>query len=190
MTTVERVMPCSAAAVSRVLADGWLYATWVVGASRIRAVAEGWPAPGTRIAHSFGIWPLVVDDETVSRAWTPGAVLVLQARGWPAGEARVRITVAEIDGGCRVRISEDAVRGPGTLVPRPLRRLILRPRNTEALRRLEWLALRADPGGSAAGGLPGAVDPARRHVERPGVLRPRASPVPWIRSSSRGPEHR
>src|SRR6478736_6110904 len=146
MTTVERSMPCSASAVFRVLTDGWLYPVWVVGASRMRAVAAGWPEPGTRIAHSFGIWPLVVDDVTVSRAYDPDTMLELQARGWPAGEARVRITVTGTDDGCLVRISEDAVRGPGTLVPRPLRSLVLRPRNVEALRRLEWLAVRAEAG--------------------------------------------
>jgi len=144
MTTVERSMACPASAVLGVLTNGWLYATWVVGASRVRAVSAAWPEPGTRIAHSFGLWPLTIDDITISRAWAPDVGIELQARGWPAGEARVRITVADTGDGCRVRMSEDAVRGPGTLVPRPLRALVLRPRNVESLRRLEWLAVRAE----------------------------------------------
>lgn len=142
MSVVERDMACPAENVLRVLADGWLYPTWVVGASRVRAVSEEWPAPGSRIAHSFGPWPLVINDETVSLAWLPDQGIELQARGWPAGEARVRIEVTSRGSGCRVRITEDAVRGPGTWVPRPLRSAALHVRNVETLRRLEWLAAR------------------------------------------------
>jgi hypothetical protein len=36
----------------------------VVGASRIREVEPDWPAKGSRIHHSFGVWPLVIDDDT------------------------------------------------------------------------------------------------------------------------------
>ncbi len=28
------------------LSDGWLYASWVVGASRVRDVDPRWPSPG------------------------------------------------------------------------------------------------------------------------------------------------
>ena len=49
-----------------VLADGWSYAMWVVGASRIRAVDTNWPAPGSRIHHSVGVWPVVLSDHTES----------------------------------------------------------------------------------------------------------------------------
>ena len=141
MITVSRDMACAPQAVLDVLADGWTYATWVVGTSRIRGVDPTWPAPGARIAHSFGVWPAVIDDTTVARAWDPAGTIEVQARGWPAGEARVRIAVRERPGGgCTVRMSEDAVRGPGTLVPRFLRHAVLVPRNTESLRRLASLA--------------------------------------------------
>ena len=140
MATVTRDLSCPAAAVLDVLADGWSYATWVVGTSRIRAVDAAWPAVGTRIAHSVGIWPALLDDVSVARGWDPERGIDLQARGWPAGEARVRIEVLPRAGGCTVTMSEDAVRGPGTLVPRPLRTAVILPRNTEALRRLAYLA--------------------------------------------------
>lgn len=140
MATVTRDLTCPPSAVLDVLADGWSYATWVVGTSRIRAVDPAWPAVGTRIAHSVGIWPALLDDESVVRAWDPERGIDLQARGWPAGEARVRVGVRPHPDGCTVTISEDAVRGPGTLVPRPLRTALLVPRNTEALRRLAYLA--------------------------------------------------
>ena len=141
MATVTRDLSCPPSAVLSVLADGWTYATWVVGTSRIRAVDPAWPAVGTRIAHSVGIWPALLDDVSVARGWDPERGIDLQARGWPAGEARVRIVVRpRPGGGCTVTMSEDAVRGPGTLVPRALRTAALVPRNTEALRRLAYLA--------------------------------------------------
>lgn len=141
VVTVTRAVDAPAQAVWDVLADGWLYATWVVGASRVRGVDEGWPAEGTRIHHSFGVWPAVISDTThVLRSAGP-TELVLKARGWPAGEAEVRITLTPTGGeSCSVAMAEDAVSGPGTLVPRPLRQLAIGPRNVEALRRLAYLA--------------------------------------------------
>lgn len=140
MATVTRAMSCAPQAVLDVLADGWTYATWVVGTSRLRSVDPGFPAPGSSIAHSFGVWPAVIDDETIVLAWRPDRGIELRARGWPAGEARVRIDVLAHGGGSSVRIVEDAVRGPGLLVPKPLRTALLVPRNTETLRRLADLA--------------------------------------------------
>jgi hypothetical protein len=143
MATVTRALSCPPEAVLAVLADGWTYASWVVGTSRIRSVESAWPAPGAKVAHSFGVWPAVIDDVTVVRAWDPERGIDLQARGWPAGEARVTIQVAAREGGgSTVRMVEDAVRGPGTLVPPALRAAILVPRNTESLRRLAHLAER------------------------------------------------
>lgn len=152
MVTVTRRLRCPASAVLAVLADGWTYATWVVGTVRIRGVDPGWPGPGSRIAHSVGVWPLLLDDVTAVVAWDPAGRLELQARGWPAGEARVVVEVRGDGDTCLVRLREDAVRGPGSLVPRPLRAAALRPRNRESLRRLALLAERraSDDAGAAA----------------------------------------
>ena len=141
VVTVTREFHAPAQAVWDVLADGWFYATWVVGASRVRGVDEGWPAEGTRIHHSFGVWPAVISDTThVLRSIEPSE-LVLKAKGWPAGEAKVVITVTPHGAEqCTVSMTEDAVTGPGTLMPRPLRQLAIGPRNVEALRRLAYLA--------------------------------------------------
>lgn len=145
MVTVTRAARCTPDAVLRVLADGWSYSTWVVGTARIRAVDPTWPEPGTRILHSVGLWPALLDDETVVRAWDPERSIELQARGWPAGEARVLIEVTPVAVGCLIRITEDADKGPGTLVPRPVRSAVIRPRNVETLRRLALIAERQAP---------------------------------------------
>ncbi|MGI5191858.1 SRPBCC family protein [Promicromonospora sp. CA-289599] len=145
MVTVTRAARCTPDAVLRVLADGWSYSTWVVGAARIRAVDPTWPEPGTHIQHSVGLWPALLDDETVVRAWDPERSIELQARGWPAGEARVLIEVMPVGVGCLIRITEDADKGPGVLVPRPVRKAVIRPRNAEALRRLALIAERQAP---------------------------------------------
>jgi short-subunit dehydrogenase len=147
---VSRSVAAPAEAVWAVLSDGWQYATWVVGASRVRAVDAGWPARGTRLHHSVGVWPALLSDSTVSEESEEPRHLVLTARGWPLGEARVEIEIVP-DGpeSCTVSIAEDASNGPGRLVPMPVRQLGILPRNREALRRLgliaegrhrEWLA--------------------------------------------------
>ncbi|MCC6496960.1 MAG: SRPBCC family protein [Propionibacteriaceae bacterium] len=139
--TISRRVSAPAEAVWSVLADGWSYANWVVGAARVRDVDPGWPAQGTRVHHSFGLWPALIQDFTrVERVHAP-AELELIARGWPAGEAHVHISVRpEGPAASVVTITEDAVSGPGRLIPAPLRHLLIAPRNREALNRLALLA--------------------------------------------------
>jgi uncharacterized protein YndB with AHSA1/START domain len=146
---VSRRSPASAEVVWSVLADGFRYAAWVVGASRVRAVDPTWPAVGSRIHHSVGSWPLLLDDVTEVLACEPGRALTLQARAWPAGEARVELELTPSDeaapGGCRIDMREDATHGPATLLPQSLRQLAIGPRNVESLRRLAYLAERPLP---------------------------------------------
>ena len=139
--TVEREVAAPAEAVWSVLADGWSYATWVVGTARVRAVDDGWPSVDTRIHHSVGVWPLLLHDSTSALESSAPERLVLEARGWPLGKAHVTVEVRP-DGprSCVVTIREDAVSGPGTLVPKPVRQALILPRNREALRRLALLA--------------------------------------------------
>ena len=74
------------------------------------------------------------------RSVEPGE-LALKARVCPAGEAEVVLTIEPRGpGACRVTITEDAVSGPGALIPRPLRQVMIGPRNVEALLRLALLA--------------------------------------------------
>jgi hypothetical protein len=140
LSVTYRDMTCTPGQVFAVLSDGWLLGLWVVGASRIRDVDATWPAPGATVHHSVGSWPALLDDTTTVKAVVPDRSLGLQARAWPAGEANVLIQVDARPGGCRVTITEDAVKGPATWLPKPVRSALLHRRNTEALRRLEYLA--------------------------------------------------
>jgi hypothetical protein len=137
---VQRRFNCSPKQVFAVLRDGWTYPLWVVGASRIRDVDERWPAPGTKLHHSFGVWPLVIDDSTEVLEIEPGRRLVLEARGWPVGKARVDITVKAEGDGSLVSIDEDVTDGPAKFVPEPVRVAGIDVRNRETLRRLAYLA--------------------------------------------------
>jgi uncharacterized protein YndB with AHSA1/START domain len=141
MIEVERVIDATPDVVFDVLADGWVYAAWVVGASRVRSVDAGWPQQGTRIHHSVGAWPLLVHDTTHVASSQPPHRLELDARVWPVGEAKVIFELApEAMNRCRVRMIEDATKGPMRVVPYPLRNLAISPRNVETLRRLAYLA--------------------------------------------------
>ena len=151
MSVNVRELRCSPEDVFRVLGDGWLYPGWVVGASRMREVQAAWPAQGSHLFHSFGVWPLLIDDDTVVEKVDAPRHLVIRAKGWPMGEARVTMDVKPRGDGCVVRMQEEAVAGPGALVPRFLMDILLTWRNTEALHRLAYLAegIADRPGGTS-----------------------------------------
>ena len=146
---VQRRLNCSPEQVFAVLCDGWTYPVWVVGASRMRSVDEGWPTPGTKLHHSFGVWPLLINDTTEVLELESDRRLVLEARGWPVGTARVEITVEAAGGGALVSIAEDISDGPAGLVPQPVRVAGIDIRNHETLRRLALLAEGPDGGRDA-----------------------------------------
>jgi uncharacterized protein YndB with AHSA1/START domain len=146
-SVVSRRFDATPAEVWRILADGWLYGLWVVGASRIRDVSESWPETGACIHHSVGSWPLVLDDTTHVVESEPAASMVLQARAWPSGEASVRMTLTPDEQGTVVTMEEDAAHGPALLIPGPVRRAALEWRNRESLRRLSYLVEHRVPPG-------------------------------------------
>jgi len=129
--------------VFAVLADGWLYALWVVGASHIRDVDDDWPNVGSRIHHAFGGWPMLGRDQTtVLESGSPHR-LVLQARAWPAGQARIEVKATpNADGGSLVELNEYPVSGVGKAVHNPAFDKLLYRRNVEALARLAALVER------------------------------------------------
>lgn len=142
MSETRRLVNAPAEAVWKVLEDGWLYPLWVVGASRMRDVDEDWPAVGSQLHHSVGNWPLLIDDSTEVLEVDPGRRLVLKARAWPLGTAKVDIRLEPRGQETMVVILEDAWEGPGRMMPSALRQPPLVWRNNEALRRLSYLAER------------------------------------------------
>ncbi|MCS5735201.1 SRPBCC family protein [Herbiconiux daphne] len=140
MSTNTRLFHCPPEKVFEVLADGWLFPVWVVGASRMRAVDDAWPAEGSELHHSFGVWPAVIDDVTTVLEWDPPRRMVIVPAGWPLGEAKVTLQVKRRGDGCVVRIDEEAIKGPGALVPGPIMDVPLHIRNVETLRRLAYIA--------------------------------------------------
>jgi uncharacterized protein YndB with AHSA1/START domain len=135
-----RIVAATPDDVWKVLADGWLYPLWVVGATRMRDVDENWPEKGSRIHHSVGVWPMLINDHTEVLEVVPGRSITLRARAWPVGEAKVDIRLSDVGAQTEVVIEEDAIAGPGVLVPEPFKGLTLKWRNVETLRRLAFIA--------------------------------------------------
>jgi uncharacterized protein YndB with AHSA1/START domain len=144
--TVTRDIGATRERVWAVLADGWTYSGWVVGNSRIRAVDSNWPAPGTRILHSIGTWPAVVDDETVVESCDTGHELVLLAKVRPAAKARITLRLTDVPGGgCRVEMHEVVVSKPLSWIPDGVQLLGVAPRNRECTWRLAMIAEQHSP---------------------------------------------
>jgi hypothetical protein len=101
------------------LADGWGYSAWVVGTIKIRAVDPGWPRPGSKLHHAVGAWPVMLKDETEVTTCDEHRRLVLQARGWPFGEAEVDVRVRADGAGSWVEMREEPVSGPGAWLHNP-----------------------------------------------------------------------
>ena len=78
----------------------------------------------------------MVSDTTEVLESSPGQRLVLQARGWPLGEARVEIDLSADGDGCLVTLAEAPTNGPGRWVHNPLQDKALDARNRESLSRL------------------------------------------------------
>jgi len=141
MAQIARHVAAPPERVFGILADGWTYAGWVVGASHIRAVDPHWPAPGSRIHHAVGPWPLVIRDTTTVRELTTGHRLLLRVRIWPVGEGDVEFVVDPEPGGigCTLTMTETIVTGPWQLLGRVTDPL-LHARNVATLDRLAALA--------------------------------------------------
>lgn len=143
MSTLKLEVPATPEELFAVLADGWMYAGWVVGATHIRDVDAHWPAKGALIHHTIGVWPLTLSDTTEVIDVVPNRMIELDARGFPLGRAHVRIEL-EPDrkkGHTRITMTENVSGGPGRLIPKPLTDPLLTIRNRETLHRLVDIAL-------------------------------------------------
>ena len=145
MSVTSRVVPATPDRVFAVLCDGWSYSDWVVGTAHIRDVDPRWPAPGTKLHHKAGPWPVSLRDHTVVLACDEPNELVLRPHLWPLGEATVTIRLAPVGGGAtRVTIIEEFAAGPLHWVRTKINDVALHYRNVESLRRLADLAVRRE----------------------------------------------
>ncbi|MFR9754019.1 SRPBCC family protein [Nocardia sp. 004] len=133
-----------------VLSDGWLYSSWLVGVTHVRAVDETWPATGSRIHYSIGAWPFTVKDTAEVILAIPPYRLELEATVKPLGSALIRIGLWETrPGETHIRMYEHLTRGPGIALPRIIQGLLLAPRNQESLSRLAALTIGRERTGTA-----------------------------------------
>ena len=131
MSVNVRRMACTPDQLFAVLADPWVYPTWVVGASRLRASDGGYPDPGSKLHHSIGVWPFVLNDNTEVVAWEPPRRMILEARTRPFGTERVVIEAQPRGAGCVVRMEEHPSSGLVTRIPDPIADFLLHIRNAE-----------------------------------------------------------
>ena len=136
MATVTAHIDVAPSEVYSVLANGWYYSGWVVGTSHMQAVEETWPAAGSRLFHSSGVWPAVLTDETRVEELVPNERLVMTARGRPFGEVRIEMTLKSEGRGTRVTLTETPIKGPVSWLQNRLADAVLRRRNVESLARL------------------------------------------------------
>lgn len=116
------------------------FGTWVVGAKEIRGTEGDWPSEGAKFHHTVGVGPLRIHDTTQIEAMDPPDRVVLKARAWPMGEARVELSlVAAGRDGTEVVMVENAIGGPAKLIPEPINQRLIHFRNRRSLRRLERL---------------------------------------------------
>jgi uncharacterized protein YndB with AHSA1/START domain len=149
-----RFIPYPPDAVFAILADGDLYAEWVVGARRSAEVDPRWPQPGSTLLHQQGVGPLHVTDTTTVLRAVPPTLLELEARVRPLVTARVEIAIVPVARGSLLRMDETVVGG----ALRPLAPVLdvgLHRRNAHALNRLERLV--AERSGAKADDTPARV---------------------------------
>jgi len=143
VATVQRTVQAPPDRVFAVLADGWTYSDWVVGTVHIRDVDAAWPAPGSKLHHKAGPWPLSLQDSSTVVSVTPDKEMTLMVGLWPLGQARVQFLL-EPEGlsATRITMHEQFEAGPLLAARNKINDLILHRRNVESLRRLSDIAIR------------------------------------------------
>lgn len=136
----SRTIKATSDEVWSVLANGWMYSGWVVGAATVRDVDPDFPNRDSNLHHSVGLWPIVLNDVTTVSESAPGELLVLRVRTRPFGEGVVRLSLHPGEDGTRVSMAERAIKGPMKYLPESVQAAVFTKRNDECLRRLAHLA--------------------------------------------------
>lgn len=135
MTTVHATIAAPVEDVWDTLVDVRTYPQWLVGARRIRAVDDGWPAPGTAFHHEVGVGPIRIADRTRSVAVDERRRLELDVRARPAMHGTVTFELRPTPEGTEVTLEEHPI-GPYRLLAPVMAPLIL-ARNQASLQQLE-----------------------------------------------------
>jgi uncharacterized protein YndB with AHSA1/START domain len=119
------------------------FGEWVVGAKHIRGTSGNWPSEGAKFHHTVGVGPLKINDTTGIEEMEAPERLVLDARAFPVGDARVDLRlIPTTDGSTQVVMIEEVVGGPAKLIPSLINERMIYLRNRRSLRRLRRLILR------------------------------------------------
>jgi uncharacterized protein YndB with AHSA1/START domain len=111
-SVVSLEMDATPEEIFAVLADGYSYDDWVVGAKQIRAVDADWPAKGSQFHHEIGVGPIDIKDSSKVIEVDQPNRLVLSVRFRPAGTAVVELIMDPIDSGkTRVTMKETPTSG-------------------------------------------------------------------------------
>lgn len=119
-----------------VLRDPASYVIWVVGSKHIRGVQPDWPQPGSKLHHTVGWGPFEDHDNTEVLEIDAPHRLVLKARAWPFGTAKVELTLQPDAGGTDLRMRETPLEGPAARMDNAAMEGLLQVRNLWSLRRL------------------------------------------------------
>ena len=126
-----------------VLLDAQQYPNWVVGAKKIRAVEDLWPAVGSAFHHKLGAGSAEINDKTEILDLDAPNRIELRTFARPMGVARVVITAQGSESGTIVAISEKAEQGTKMHKASRLIDPVIHVRNIETLRRLERVVKKA-----------------------------------------------
>ena len=134
VATVEQSFQLAPHELFEILTTPDTYPHWLVGAKRIRKVADSWPSVGGYFEHVVGIGPLTIADRTSVTAIEPPRLLELLVRARPLVRAGVRFELEAHPDGCMLRMTETPA-GAYKLASAVLQPLI-RARNAGSMRRL------------------------------------------------------
>ena len=138
--TNHRLIRCRPRDVFSVLADGTLLSGWIHEGSTVRLIDQAWPQPGSHSRHSSRLGPLALQDGASIIEWDPPRHMTLTISGRLVGSTVITLDVERGANGCLAHLTETVLRGPGLLVPTPIRRAGLHLHNGERLQRLAHLA--------------------------------------------------
>lgn len=130
--------------VWRVLANGWLFPSWAIGATQVCKVDGDWPSADSRLQHAIGRGLFALRSETRVLASRPARMLKVLTEGWPSGGSELTVTVIPAETGTSLRLEELVVAPTNGLAP-IVNTMLLQWRTTQALRGLDLLARSVEP---------------------------------------------